>query len=279
MIAIMGATGKVGGAVMRSLLARGVAVRALLRDAGRAGALRDGGAEFAVTDAADANALAEALSGCDAVFVMNPPTYTSLDMVADATAIGAAAAWAARQARVRRVVALSSVGAELPLGTGNIRTTRALELELRDAAPEICCLRAAWFLENWLGSAGAARAGGKLPSFLARTTYPIEMVATHDIGVMAAKLLTEETAPPVVELSGPRPYSPDGIAAAIRPGAQAVAVGAEGIRGFALSHGMSREAAEGWVEMVAGFDADRIRFTGRHDSRRGTTAAEEVLRA
>lgn len=62
-VLVTGASGFVGGAIVRGLLARGVTVRAMVRDPATAPA----GAEVAVADLADTAALARAVSGVTAV--------------------------------------------------------------------------------------------------------------------------------------------------------------------------------------------------------------------
>lgn len=62
-VLVTGASGFVGGAIVRGLLARGVPVRAMVRDPASAPA----GAEVAVADLADAAALARAVTGAKAV--------------------------------------------------------------------------------------------------------------------------------------------------------------------------------------------------------------------
>src|SRR5688500_7943293 len=72
MYAITGVTGHVGGAAARELLARGAAVRAVVRDEAKGAAWSRAGAEIAVADFGDRAALAEAFRGCRAAFVMLP---------------------------------------------------------------------------------------------------------------------------------------------------------------------------------------------------------------
>jgi len=65
---VTGATGKVGGATARALLARGDEVRALVRDPSRAGRLLPSGVELVPGDVTDPASLAAAVSGCELVF-------------------------------------------------------------------------------------------------------------------------------------------------------------------------------------------------------------------
>ena len=75
-------------------------------------------------------------------------------------------------------------------------------------------VRAAYFMENW-GGALFGVAQGVLPSFLL-ADKAIPMVATRDIGIAAARLLAEGgSGKRVIELAGPREYSPRDVAAAL----------------------------------------------------------------
>ena len=75
MIAVTGAAGKTGRAVLAALASRGVATRALVRP-GRA--VADLGAtETVQADLDDADAVAEALSGASAVYVIAPNVHPS----------------------------------------------------------------------------------------------------------------------------------------------------------------------------------------------------------
>ena len=65
---VTGGSGFVGGALVRRLVGEGVAVRALARSPGAAGALRDIGAEPVSGDLSDPGALAAGAAGCDVAF-------------------------------------------------------------------------------------------------------------------------------------------------------------------------------------------------------------------
>ena len=64
-------------------------------------------------------------------------------------------------------------------------------------------LRPGWFLENCKWDVAPARENGVIPSFLQPLDKPVPMVATADIGRVAAELLQEaRTGRRVVELEG-----------------------------------------------------------------------------
>ncbi len=79
-VLVTGATGKQGGAVLRTLLASGIPVRALVRDPGseRAAALGDLGAILVRGDLEDVSTLAAALDGARAVFSVQAPDMADL---------------------------------------------------------------------------------------------------------------------------------------------------------------------------------------------------------
>ena len=83
MYAVIGATGKTGGAVLRSLRAAGQPVRAVVRDRDRAEALGETGAAIGVATIADAGALAQAFAEASAAYVMLPPSLGAADFLAE----------------------------------------------------------------------------------------------------------------------------------------------------------------------------------------------------
>jgi uncharacterized protein YbjT (DUF2867 family) len=100
-ILVTGATGKIGGAVVRELLSRGLPVRAVVRvDDVRSQALERQGAETVVADLYDPNQMQRAMQGAVHAFYV-PPFQPH--MIHSAVAF----ADAAREARLEHVVQLS----------------------------------------------------------------------------------------------------------------------------------------------------------------------------
>ena len=75
MYAITGITGKVGGAVARTLLAAGQPVRAVVRDAARARSWAERGCEVVTADMDDAASLTAAFEGTQGVFILPPSDF------------------------------------------------------------------------------------------------------------------------------------------------------------------------------------------------------------
>jgi uncharacterized protein YbjT (DUF2867 family) len=212
MFAITGVTGQVGGAVANSLLAEGALVRAVARNAGKASPWTARGCELAIAEMTDAAALARAFADVDGVFVLIPPIFDPSPDFAEARAVIASVREALAAVRPAATVCLSTVGAQAKQPNLLSQLT-AMEHEVGALDLPIAFIRAAWFMENAAWDVSSAR-DGAIVSFLQPLDRAIPMVATSDIGAVAARLLRERwTGRRIVELQGPRPVSPNVVAA------------------------------------------------------------------
>lgn len=214
MFVVTGANGNTGAVVARQLLQAGKAVRVVVRDARKAAPLAALGAQVAEADIDDSAALERAFQGAAGAYVMSPPSLTSNDFIAERERAFQGLAQAARRAGVQHLVLLSSVGAQLPSGTGPIRSVAVGETLLQQTGIPLTAVRPAYFIENWLAVLGAVKSDGVLPTFLPGQ-LAIDMVATPDIGAVAAQaLLDGPRGRRVIELAGPAKVSPAEVAAA-----------------------------------------------------------------
>lgn len=202
MYAITAVTGHVGGAVARELLTAGAPVRAVVRDPAAGETWSDRGAEVAVADFADPASLSAALAGCHGAFVMLPTIPTASDddhrRMADSIAAAVAASG------VPHVAVLSSIGADLPDGTGPIRWLYHLEHRLGDTGSVVSAIRSPHFQEKVEPLLGAAIGAGVYPVFGDTPDAPTPMAATRDVGAAAARvLLAPPTASEVIDLEAP----------------------------------------------------------------------------
>lgn len=206
MITVMGATGNVGGGIVRRLLAQGESVRAVGRDPRGLTELAALGAETAAGDAGDAAFLTAAFRGADAVHTMLPYDPTSPDFRAEQARLGGAIVTAVRGSGVRTVVAVSSLGAEQPSGTGFIAASlHAQEQRLRAlTGVDVLILRPGLFFESITGTVDAVRALG-VNADVVDPAAAIPMIATADIADAAAAVLRARdwTGVEVRELLGP----------------------------------------------------------------------------
>ena len=150
MIAVMGASGNTGGRISEQLLHQGEKIRALGRSAARLAGLERKGAELRTGDAADGTFLTGAFRDADAVYTLLPPDPQSPDLRKKWDQEGEAIVKAIRDSGVRFVVFLSSIGADLPEGTGPIAGLHAQEERLRQLRDvNVLILRPASFFENF----------------------------------------------------------------------------------------------------------------------------------
>jgi NAD(P)H dehydrogenase (quinone) len=214
MYAITGITGKVGGALAQTLLSANQPVRAVVRDAGRAQAWAERGCEVAAANMDDAASLSAAFEGAAGVFILPPSEFDPLPGFPEARAVIDAVKAALESAHPGKVVCLSTIGAQA--AQSNLLTQRTLmEQALSELPMPVTFLRPGWFMENAAWDVGPARDEGLVHSFLQPLDKPVPMVATADVGRVAAQLLQETwNGKRVVELEGPQRVSPNDLAAA-----------------------------------------------------------------
>jgi uncharacterized protein YbjT (DUF2867 family) len=257
MITVMGATGHVGRQITQQLLAAGEPVRAIGRNPAALAELAAAGAEIAAGDAADAEFLADAFRGSDAVHTLLPYNPASPDFRGEQARLGEAIVAAVRKSGVRRVVALSSLGADLPAGTGFIAASlHPQEERLRGlTGVDLMLLRPTLFLESILAGLPFVEAMG-VNADAVDPHVPVPMIATKDVAAAAAEALLSHdwSGVQVRELLGPRDLTHTEathiMGAAIgRPDLQYVRLPDEEMIGALVEAGFSRDTATLHVEM------------------------------
>ena len=280
MYAITGITGKVGGIVARTLLAAGLPVRAVVRDADKGRPWAEQDCEVAIASIADAEGLTKAFSGVDGVFLMTPPDFDPEPGFPSTHEAIAAIKIAIAAARPGKVVFLSTIGAQVA-EFNLLNNSKITEEGLRTVRVPVAFLRAAWFMENASWDVAAAKAG-VVPSFLQPLDHQIPMVATADIGRTGADLLRQSwTGLRIVELEGPRRYSANDVAAgfaeAIGHPVQMEPVPRDTWEALFRSQGMKHPLPR--IRMIDGFNEGWIDFEGGSaEHRTGRIPLESVLR-
>jgi len=282
MFAITGITGNVGGEVARNLLDAKQPVRGVARDVGKCTAWAQRGCEVVGADMNDAAALTAAFRGAEGVFVLVPPNFDPSPDFREARATADILRTALDTARPRKVVYLSTIGAQAT--QPNLLTQHTIiEKALGDLPVSITFLRPGWFMENSSWDVAPATSSGVIPSFLQPLNKPKPMVATADVGRVAAELLQETwSGHRVVELEGPQRVTPNEIAATFsrllgRPVKMEV-VPRESWEALFVSQGMKNPTPR--IRMLDGFNEGWIEFEGGEaGSRKGKVALETVLRS
>jgi uncharacterized protein YbjT (DUF2867 family) len=280
MYAITGITGKVGGELARNLLAAGQRVRAIVRSESKGEEWAALGCEVALANMEDGLALAEAFAGATATFILPPSEFDPEPGFPEAKQVIAAVTSALVEARPGKVVCLSTIGADAP--HENLLTQRTLmEQSLQEIGLPVTFLRPGWFMENALWDIPSARDEGLLRSFLQPDDKPFPMVATQDVGRLAAALLREDwSGTRVVELEGPARISPNDLARAFatvlkRP-VRVETVPRESWEQIFRSQGTQNPLPR--IRMLDGFNEGWIDFSEHGRSAvKGTTALESVI--
>jgi NAD(P)H dehydrogenase (quinone) len=265
MYAVMGITGNVGGAVARTLLAKGKKVRGIVRNPEKAAEWQKQGAELFKADYNDVDALTAAFTGVAGVFVMVPPNFAPAPGFAETKATLKVLHEALSRALPSRAVCLSSIGAEQASGLGLITSSHLLEETLGDLPFSHAFLRAGWFFENSAGDVVSARNEGKIRFQLHPLDRKFPLVASEDIGKVAAETLTQNwTGIRHIEVAGPEGYSPldiaDAFAAVVGHPVKAIAVSRAEWEMLWVSQGMPEGRTAPRAEMVDGFNSGWIHF-------------------
>jgi uncharacterized protein YbjT (DUF2867 family) len=273
-IAVMGASGNIGSKVTEHLLAGGHTVRAIGRSADKLAGARARGAEILIGDASDAAFLGRAFGAADAAFTLQPSNPAASDLAAEQDRDGEAIVAAAASSGVGHLVAISSVGAQVPAGTGPIAGLHRQEARLkRLTGTSVLALRPGNFFENFLHVLPLIRQQGINGGGAAGSTR-IPMIATQDIAAVAARALAARnwTGFTVQELLGQRDLTFDEatriLGAAIgQPELAYVQFPYADYSAALQQAGLSKSVADLYAEMEKAFDDGIVR------SEEGRTAA------
>ncbi len=194
-IVVTGSLGNIGRPLAQALVQQGHAVTVISSRPETQAAIGALGATAATGSLLDAEFLAAAFAGADAVFAMVPPNFAVPDSRAYYQETGRSYAQALQRAGVRRVVHLSSYGAHLDRGTGFILGSHDVE-GLLGELPGVALthLRPGYFYTNLFGFAGMIKAQGVLG---ANYGGDDRLVLAHprDIAAAAAEELAAAPAP------------------------------------------------------------------------------------
>jgi len=204
-LAVVGATGQQGGAVVSALLEKGAPVRALVRDpaADRARQLGEAGAELVAADLDRPETLVDAFRGAAAVFAMT--TFAGPGGTDGEVERGRATGDAVRAAGVPRMVYSSVGGAERATGIPHFESKRRVEEHLETLGLRTTFIRPTFFMDNFTSFSQPAMEDETLVVRLPMPDgVPLQMISTRDIGRAAAAALLDPDRVPggAVEIAG-----------------------------------------------------------------------------
>jgi uncharacterized protein YbjT (DUF2867 family) len=213
-VLVVGATGQLGGAITRTLIASGVKVRALARNR-EALAPFAAAAEIAAVDLRDVRNLTEACRGVDQIIATannnmgsgaSSPTRIDLSLYQNLCA-------AARNTSVRRLIYVSYKGVKQDAPVDIFRVKWYIEDAIKRSGVPYVMLRPTAFMEVWIDQilAKAVREKGVATIFGDGNTIA-NYIAVDDVAEFAVKIVQSEMVNEVVDAGGPSNVSQNHLA-------------------------------------------------------------------
>jgi uncharacterized protein YbjT (DUF2867 family) len=184
-IAVVGATGNTGRAVVKELKALGQNPVAVVRNAEKAREVLGADTKVAVAELSDKAALEKALAGVDSIFIVtghNPGMVEQQNNVLDA----ALKAGVKYLVRVGGGKAVAFPGTPSVVGQGHL----AIEERLKGSGIGWVILRPGLFMQNIFGQAASIKNDGKLVG-TAATDLTVGWTDVRDTGAVGARILID----------------------------------------------------------------------------------------
>ncbi len=187
-VLVTGATGKQGGHLVRELLARGHAVRAMTRnpESSAAAALAERGVTIVAGDFDDQESLERAARGVDTVFAMSTPfeggdkkeTREGINIVRAAAKVG-----------VKHLVYTSVAGADRATGVPHFDSKFEVEKEIRRSGVPFTIVAPVFFMENFLAEWMAPGIATGSIALALPATRRLQQIALSDIAQFTALVI------------------------------------------------------------------------------------------
>ncbi|MBC7920965.1 MAG: NAD(P)H-binding protein [Ferruginibacter sp.] len=212
---VTGSLGHISQPLTKELVQKGHAVTVISSKPEKQKDIEALGATAAIGSLEDVDFLVATFAGADAVYAMVPPNFTAPDSRAHYRNIGRSYAQAIQRSGVKRVVHLSSWGADLDKGTGFILGSHEVE-GLLNALSEVAIthLRAGYIYYNLYNYVGMIKGQGVMGANYGGDDK-IVMVAPTDIAAAAAEELATPTTGQHVRYVASDDRTPNEIARAL----------------------------------------------------------------
>lgn len=186
-VIVTGSLGHISKPLTGELVQKGHTVTVISSKAEKQKAIEALGARAAIGSLEDADFLVATFTGADAVYVMVPPNLAAPDLRAYYRNIGRNYAQAIAQAGIKRVVHLSSYGADLDKGTGIILGAHEVEGILNAlSGVALTHLRPTYFYYNLYGFVDMIKGAGFMGANYGGDDKLV-LVAPADIAAVAAE--------------------------------------------------------------------------------------------
>lgn len=233
----------------------------------------------------DPEFLNRAFEGSTVVFTLIPPDVRVTDARKYQDTIGEAITAALRNVKVPHVLHLSSIGAEVPEGTGPIAGLHRQEERLNQLNDtNVLHLRPAYFMENFLENIPLIK-GMNINGSPMRGDLPLSMIATRDIGAYAGDRLSklDFSGKSVSDLLGQRDLTMTEATAVLgkaigKPELPYVQFGYEDAIQGMVEAGISPDVAKSYAEMAKALNEALIPPVRRTSQNTTSTSLEEFAK-
>ncbi|WP_426589376.1 NAD(P)H-binding protein [Mucilaginibacter sp. R-33] len=191
-IIVTGSTGNISKPLTQTLTAAGHNVTVISSNADKIAEIESLGAKAAIGSLTDADFLTETFTGADALYAMVPPNFGAESLRAYQNETGKSYAEAIKRSGIKKVVALSSIGAHLDNGVGPIKGIHDVEGILNGLdGVAVKFIRAPFFYINFFSNIPLIKHQGILGSNYPANTRLI-MVHPTDIAAAVAEELQKD---------------------------------------------------------------------------------------
>jgi uncharacterized protein YbjT (DUF2867 family) len=277
---ITGASGQVGSAVAANLIKKGESVKGIIRNEKKAGKLKEQGASVGIADIHDPEALAGACRDGHTFFAITPETGKEKDVLGDMAIVLDNYRKAVEGSSIKRIVGLSSMGAQFTEKSGNLLMSHMLEQAFKGLDVQQSFIRPAYYFSNWLLYLPVIKEQKILPTFFP-PDLSIPMASPMDVADLAATVLLGKDEK-IYELEGPATYSSDDVAAAFSE-ALGIPVKTQQILreqwdSTLADAGFSPDGIKNFIEMTETVVDGRAKPEGTHTTVTGKTTLQEFIR-
>jgi len=190
---LTGGAGNTARPIAERLAAAGHEVTVITRNPAHAKSFRADGIRTAAGSVEDLSFLTRTFAGADAVYTMIPPNFSASPWKQWIASIGRNYAAAVKEAGVKKVVNLSSIGAHLPEGCGPVSGLYFAEQALNElTGVDVMHLRPGFFYLNFLGNIELIKNNDIIGANYG-TERKIFMSHTNDIAEAAGNFLLDLT--------------------------------------------------------------------------------------
>ena len=191
-IAIAAASGNIGSRTAAKIAEAGVQTILLGRDARKLETLKINDAICIATDLSDTNAVIKATAGAEALLWLVPPVSNYPSLKESYEKVIKSGVEAVKANEIKRVVAITSIGAGSRDNLGTISYAGQIEEAFRKLKVNFVALRPGYFMENFSAQIASIKDDGYF-TFTYAPDHDIPFISTDDIGDVAAGYLLDDS--------------------------------------------------------------------------------------